>query len=614
MDQAQIDQGPLFIESREEYDDLAREWIRSRDICALDFEGWNIVRLVQLCDDDEWMVIDFGQAGENWFAEVAADFELDQAWVAFHSKHEKKCFKNHGGVEPTVWDVANLRRAIEGGGHMNLKQLVKLELGIELDKEEQGSDWDNGELTDSQLDYAADDALYTWQCWSLIRARADDDHMRCFDMLDSMTDAVLEMEANGLALDKGYHRTLIKQWSDLRDERETMIRDLVTPAEVENLNSGKQITAFMLPLLADDALDAWPMTPKTGLLSTKNKDLLNMSGLFGDNPLGQFCRLLAERSTLEKYLSSFGETLIFWNDKEDLNENVIRGRVNALYNIAAAITCRFSCSKPNLQQIPRDRDFFGERLSVRRGFIAADGRLVVSFDYSGIEMVMMALISGDETLLHDVIYGDPHAVMAEYVAGRKIDKTVTEDYDLRQSMKAVNFGIIYGTTALGLAGRQGWAFSYAEDLMNYWASRYPKAWNYRFEVMKEAKQNGYIRMLDGGTIAMDQRKPGLTKCANYPVQRAALSVMARAIVRHKDSMDDLRARYPRDAKDLLFCSTIHDALIDEAKEDMAPLVMQTMKHDMLEGYFDMFPMLRDVPEDRLLEGGMGPSWGELEEL
>lgn len=596
-------EGYTLIQDRAAFDEIV-PIIENIDVAALDFEGWNIVRCIQIADYANWIVIDCGPKEDNWFRDIAHHFDKGQAWVAFNSSHEKRCFADHGGVYPTVWDSANLRKALEGGGHMSLKALVGWELGEEMSKEQQGSDWDNGELSQEQLDYAADDAVLTWEVWQTMSERADADHWGCFDLLDGMTDAAMAMQDNGILLDPVHHQSLIDEWIELRDEREEKIRELVTEDEVANLNSGKQVTDFMLPLLPDQILNAWPTTPKTGLLSMKNKDLITVAGMLGDNPLSKFLRLMSEKSTLDKYLSSFGETLLN-------HAKLGGGRVHARFNIAAAITCRFSCSGPNLQQIPRDRDFFGERLSIRKGFIAPEGRKLVSYDYSGIEMIMMALVSGDDDLLHDVIFGDPHAIMAEYVIGRPIDKTKTEDKELRQGMKGVNFGIIYGTTSLGLAGRNGWSMSYAEDLLNYWASRYPKAFGYRREVQEEAARNGgYIRMDDGGTIFMqpDKRgRVGITKCANYPVQRAALSVMARAIIRHYDSLEE--AGRPVD-----MLATIHDALIDEADDAHAEWARETMKRDMLEGLFDCWPQLRDVPEDALVEGGTGPSWGELEEV
>jgi DNA polymerase-1 len=571
-------------------------------VAALDFEGWDFkTRLAQICNDDVWAVIDFGDMAKyNWFDEVAHWFE-EAIWVVFHAGHEKRCFAA-AGAYPTCWDAANLRKSLEGGGHMSLKQLVGWELGIEMDKTEQASKWNTGDLTPSQLDYAAGDARHTWDSWVKMRERATDGQMECFDMLDGMWDGVIEMEEAGLKLDVAYHRTLIDQWVMLRDARVGDIRELITADEVANLNSGKQLNDYFAKLLPDEVLATWPKTDKTGLLSTANKHLLNMAGIYGGSPLGDIFRLMAERSTLEKYLSSFGETLI-------RHANVGGGRVRASYNIAAAITCRFSSSGPNLQQTPRDRDFFGERLSIRTGFVAEPGNKLVSFDYSGIEMRTLALVSGDTQLLEDVVYGDPHAVMAEYVVGRPIDKKVTEDYELRQSMKAVNFGIVYGTTALGLAGRQGWTYQYAEDLLRYWGKRYPVAWELRTQMQDQAKATGYLHMIDGGKIFLGKTKPSMTKCSNYPVQRAALSVMAHAIIRHKDSLDTMRTQYPSDF--LKMCSTIHDALIDEAADSIAMHTMRVMKKDMELGFLDVFP---GQSIERLLEGGMGPSWGELEDM
>jgi len=559
-----------------------------------------VVRLAQIANDDFWFVVDFGVEGKNWFHEVAEAFE-NAAWVAFNSGFEKRWFAAAQSW-PTIWDVGHLRRSIEGGGHMTLKALVGWELGHEMDKTEQASNWNAPELTQSQLDYAADDADLTWQVWRKMMGRATPGQRACFNMLDGMVDAVVEMEETGLKLDNKRHRVLIKQWQRLRDEREAQLRELITEDEVANLNSGKQLNAFFSRLLPDGVLNAWPKTEKTGQLSTANKDLLNMAGMMGGTPVADALRLLAERSTLEKYLSSFGEGLI---SKAQMDRE--RNRVHARYNIGAAVTCRFSCSGPNLQQIPRDRDFFGERMSVRQSFVAERGNRLVSLDYSGIEMRVLALLSGDEALLHDVVHGDPHAVMAEYVVGRPIDKKVTEDYDLRQSMKAVNFGIVYGTTALGLAGRQGWTFSFAEDLLAYWSRRYSKAWALRQHAMAEAKATGYLEMVDGGTIFMGKR-PSPTRCANYPVQRAALSVMARAIARHHDSLMDYRQSDLRVAR---LASTIHDALIDEVRMADAMNVLRLMQEDMVAGYLDVFP---GAPTDGLVEGGIGKNWGQLEDV
>jgi DNA polymerase I-like protein with 3'-5' exonuclease and polymerase domains len=112
-------------------------------------------------------------------------------------------------------------------------------------------------------------------------------------------------------------------------------------------------------------------------------------------------------------------------------------------------------------------------------------------------------------------------------------------------------------------------------------------------------------MVDGGTVYMGKRAD-LPKCANYPVQRGALSVMARAIVRHKNTLDAARAGGKQRMTRML--STIHDALIDEAATRDALACLRLMEADMIKGYLDVFP---GAPTDRLVEGGVGPNWGQL---
>lgn len=568
------------------------------------------VRLIQICGPDEKVfVIDCWAVGEKLelpdhrrgFHEIADWFD-DPAfmWIAFNNQFELSWF-HAAGADPLIRDAGHLHRAIYGGGRFALANLVKTHLGIDMDKEHQASDWSAPVLSPEQLSYAADDALYTWQAWWKMRRSASEGALRAFLMLDNMTPAVMEMQAQGLLLDRERHAEIVSKWQVMLEEREELIRELIDEAEVPNLNSGKQLSNFFSALVPDELLEVWPRTEKTKLLSTANKDLIEVAGVVAGTPLAEALRLLAERSTLVKYLSSFGDNLI------TLSSMSHDDRIHANYRIGAAITGRFSSSGPNLQQQPRDKDFFGERLSVRRSFIAAPGRLMASLDYSGIELRVLALLSGDPQLLEDMITGDVHLEVGQFMAGRPLDKSVTEDKEIRQSAKAVSFGIVYGTSAGGLAGRTGWTFDRAQGLIDFWADRYPLAFGYRNIMREQAQQSGFITMVDGGTIKVGV-SASPTRLANYPVQRAALSVMAYAIIRHHDSLCDYREEH---GPVCTLNSTIHDALIDEADEDHAERVLRLMHRDMVAGYLDVFP---GAPTDRLVEGGVGPSWGELEDV
>lgn len=574
---------------------------------ALDFETTAFtpdagrVRLVQIYNDSGWWVVDFDALGGF---EAVAHWFADGKWIVFNAGFEQSWFIAATDTPITCWDVGYLRRAIEGGGHFSLAKCLLWDLDYEMPKEEQVSNWSAPVLTKAQLDYAADDALWTWKLWQHWRAKADDGHMNAFNLFNDMVPAVHEMQEVGLKLHPERHQDLINHWEELRDERVVRLREFVSEEEVANINSSKQWSVFFENMLPDEMIHAWPKTESGGQLSTASKDLKEIaSALFAGTPFQDALVLLSEYKTLAKYLSSFGEGLI---TKAKLSAD---GRVHARYNIAAARTGRFSSSGPNLQQIPRDRDFFGERLSVRQSFIAERGKQLVSLDYSGIELRVLALLSGDEQLLEDMVNGDVHLEMGSYMAGRRLDKKVTEDKEIRQSAKAVSFGIVYGISSLGLSATLKSSMDRAQDLIDYWGTRYPKAFALRDVAMQDASSNGgYLRVVDGGTIWMgkpDRVSP--TQCANYPVQRAALSVMARAIVRHHDSVQDLRAA----GHDVLMASNIHDALIDEAADRSAQAALTAMKRDMVDAYADIFP---NAPADRLVEGGIGPSWGELEDV
>ena len=318
------------------------------------------------------------------------------------------------------------------------------------------------------------------------------------------------------------------------------------------------------------------------------------------NPLTALLDALAAYKKVSKYISSFGDSML---QKAYASPDQ---RVRARYNIAAAKTGRFSCSGPNLQQVPRDNELLGEATSVRSSFIAAEGCRLVSFDYSGIELRVLALLAEDDQLLEDMVEGDVHAEVAAVIAGHSIDKSTPEGKKARTAAKGVSFGIIYGSGASGLAVNMRTTVEQAEEYIAFWADRYSNAFDYRNKMMDEASRTRYIRCVDGGTIYMG-KKPDLPKCANYPVQRAALSVMARALIRHKNTLDHARSRGEQTHTKMI--STIHDAIIDETLLADAGSCLSLMEQDMTDAYLDIFPA---APTERLVEGGVGTSWANLE--
>lgn len=578
-------------------------------LAALDFETTGLrpaeseVRLAQVCNDDVWAVVDFWALPGKTFAAYADWFE-DGTWVAFNAGFEFQWFDAADAPHVKVIEVAHARRARMGGDQMSLAQMLKVDLRYEMPKEQQVSNWAAPELTAEQLQYAADDALWTWRLWQHWQAQLDEypPARAAQAMLDDLIVPVHEMRETGLLLDQARHRDLVAVWEQKRDIFESNIRSLVSEKEVENIQSRKQWSDYFAAILPDEYLAAWPRTEKTGQLEIKTSTCREMaSKAGGEGPLAEVLFSIADLTTVNQYLSNFGNKLI------NMAQQASDGRLHPSYNIARAVTGRFSSSSPNAQQFPRDRELLGDFTSVRLSFIAPPGKRLVSLDYSGIELKVLALLAEDDQLLYDCVHGDLHSEVGSYMAGYRIDKKTPEGKEIRSKAKGVSFGIIYGSGSLGLSGTLRTSVSRAQELIDFWADRYPKAFNLRNVMMNQALDDGYLRMVDGGTIYLG-KKPELPKCANYPVQRAALSVMARAIIRHrarlKEAADQGRHLGTRMA------ATIHDALIDEARVDDAPEALQWMKEDMIAGYLDIFP---GAPTDALVEGGTGPSWGELED-
>ena len=568
---------------------------------ALDFETTSLsprdgkVRLVSLCNKRIKVVVDFDQIGGG-FRNCAKLFNKGK-WIVFNVGFEARWFLD-AKCSPELLDVGNLRRAIIGGGSFSLANLVQWDLKKVMSKEQQRSDWSLPDLSQEQLDYAFKDAELTYELWKHWEAEADEGRWSGFRLLNDMHPAVIEMEDAGMLVDKTAHKKLIEAWYIAKTDRVKRIRELVGEDEVSNINSDGQWSDYFARTMPDKFLRGWTKTEKTGQLSMTTETLKRLAGTVPDTPLETFFDALSEYKTISKYINSFGENII---NAANLNG----GRIQARFNIGYARTCRFSSSGPNLQQIPRDKELLGKATSVRSSFIAGVGRKLVSLDYSGIELRVLALLSNDEQLLEDVVEGDVHSEVASVMAGRKIDKTKKADKDLRSKAKGVSFGIIYGSGANGLSSTMRVSPEKAQDYIDYWSTCYAKAFNYRFKMMSEAEKSRFIRMVDGGTIYMG-RQPELPKCANYPVQRAALSVMARAIIRHKNSLTAARASGDQRLSRML--ATIHDAIIDEASSRDAPHLLDMMHEDMVQGYLDVFP---GTPTHNLVEGGFGANWGEL---
>ena len=346
-----------------------------------------------------------------------------------------------------------------------------------------------------------------------------------------------------------------------------------------NLSSPKQIQA----LLFDDlGLPVIKKTPK-GQPSTA-EDVLQELAL--DYPLP---RLILEYRSLAKLKSTY-------TDKLPLMVNPHSGRLHTSYHQAVAATGRLSSSDPNLQNIPI-RTLEGRR--IRQAFIAPSGHSIVAADYSQIELRIMAHLSADAGLLQAFSAGeDIHSATASEVFGVALDQVTAE---LRRSAKAINFGLIYGMSAFGLAKQLGIQRPAAQNYIDLYFRRYPGVKSYMDNTREQAKQLGYVETLFGRRLYLPeinarnaQRRQYAERTAiNAPMQGSAADIIKRAMIA-------VASWIPESGLDLRMVMQVHDELVFEVADDQIGLASKGIRERMESAALLGVPLLVEI--------GVGPNW------
>ena len=368
-------------------------------------------------------------------------------------------------------------------------------------------------------EYGCEDADITLQLYYALRPLIESQSLlRLYHEIEEPMIAVLaDMEWNGVKIDserlKDYSVTLTMQLRDL-EQRICAMAD--TPAL--NVNSGRQIGEL---LFAKMRIAEKPKMTKTKQFCT-DEDYLK--GFAAEH---EIVRLILEYRGVKKLLSTYIDAL------PEL-VNPVTGHIHTSYNQAVTATGRLSSSNPNLQNIPV-RDAIGR--PIREAFIPSreDG-LLLSADYSQVELRLMAHLSGDESLCEAFRNGeDIHAATAAKIFGKAIDEVTAEE---RRRAKTANFGIIYGISAFGLAQRLDIPRSEAKELIDGYFASYPKVKQYMEKTIADAVQAGWVetifarrRYLEG----IDSRNANTRALAernaiNAPIQGSAADIMKIAMV------------------------------------------------------------------------------------
>ena len=408
--------------------------------------------------------------------------------------------------------------------------------------------------------YAAEDADITLRLWQALKPRVDS-----IPTLKSLYEAIemplltvlAKMEHDGILVNVPHLEAFSQELSERLTKLENEVYHLA--GEEFNLSSPKQLGEILFGKLG------LPVIKKTakGQPST-NEEVLQELAL--DFPLPKH---IIEYRELAKLKSTYTDALVAEVD-------AITKRIHTSFNQALTSTGRLSSSKPNLQNIPVRTE---EGRKIRQAFIAKDGYKMISADYSQIELRLMAHFSGDETLIaafkNDL---DIHRATASEVFHTPLEEVSGE---LRRSAKAINFGLIYGMGAFGLAKQLGIARTQAQDYIQRYFSRYPSILQFMEDAKEKARQLGYVETLLGRRLPLPDinstnhmMKSGAERIAvNAPLQGTAADIIKLAMI----EVDHQLAKSGLDAKMLL---QVHDELILEVSEKDAEAAAQLLKNAM----------------------------------
>jgi len=346
-----------------------------------------------------------------------------------------------------------------------------------------------------------------------------------------------------------------------------------------NLGSPKQIAEIFFERKGMPVIKKTP----SGAPST-DEDVLEKLAL--DHPLARF---LLEHREISKLKSTY-------TDKLPRMVNPRTGRVHTNYGQAIAVTGRLASNDPNLQNIPV-RTLEGRR--IREAFVAPRGSAIVSADYSQVELRIMAHISGDENLLRAFEGGeDVHRATAAEVFGRSLKEVTPEE---RRYAKVINFGLIYGMSAFGLAQQLGLERATAQAYIASYFMRYPGVDRYMKETRALAKEQGYVETVFGRRLWLPEirsgnpaRRSGAERAAiNAPMQGTAADLIKLAMIAVQKWLD-------REKLSTKLIMQVHDELVLEAPESELARVKAELPV-LMSGVAKLkAPLVVDV--------GSGPNW------
>ena len=512
--------------------------------------------------------------------------------VAHNMKYDWQIFAKHGVHVGPCDDTMLISYVLDGASHSHsLDNLAEMYYGHKMIKYEEVAGKGKSQVTFDQvaikdaLDYAAEDAEVTLRLHKILKPRIARERMTAvYETIERpLIEVIAQMELEGIKVDP----SVLKSMSDDFGKKLVVLEEEIhtLAGHPFNVASPKQVGEV---LFDEMGLQGGKKTKK-GDWST-SVDVLEKLSLEGH----EIVQKILEHRGLAKLKSTYTDAL-----QNEINPTT--GRVHTSYHMTGTSTGRLASSDPNLQNIPIRTE---EGRKIREAFVASDGHVLLSVDYSQVELRLAAEMAGVDALKQafkdDV---DIHSLTASQVFDVPLDEVTPE---IRRQAKAVNFGIIYGISGFGLAKQLGCDVGEASSFIKKYLAKFHEIEAYMERTKDEAKKHGFVRTLFGRKCfipGIKDKNPMRVRGAerqaiNAPLQGTAADIMKIAMARLPKALEGEGLK----AKMLL---QVHDELIFEVPRDELEKTTEIVRR-VMENSFKINGVELSVPLDA--EAGHGQSW------
>jgi DNA polymerase-1 len=475
---------------------------------------------------------------------------------------------------------------------LGLKAMAESELNISMTHIEELIGRGSKQLTmdmvaiEDVAPYAGADAEIPLRLMPILKKRLEDQNLlTIFEKIEMpLIPVLIDMEYAGIAVDAefltNYSRELSRRLLELQKEIYKQV------GYDFNINSTQQLSKALFETLH--------LTPPDSGNKTKSGQFSTAAGVLDEmKDQHKVVELLLEFREISKLVSTYLEAL-----PKQINPRT--GRVHTSFNQTGSVTGRLASSDPNLQNIPTRTELGNQ---VRRGFIAVPGTLLLSVDYSQIELRIVAHMAGDQSMLAAFRAGqDIHATTAAAIYGVPLEQVTKEQ---RRHAKAINFGLIYGMSAFGLSRSTDLTLAEAENFVKAYFAKFPGVKAYLDGIRKQAAERGYVEtMLGRRRYFPELRNPPTPQvraraereAINAPIQGTAADILKVAMIRLPDELkrNNLHSR---------MLLQVHDELLLECPKEELQKTVEVVSRTMQNAYQLSIPLETDA--------AWGSNWSDL---